>query len=154
MGFLHIHFALAGDGEQFKSVSKNAQSLANLSVLGWLDRFEIVDLLKLSHIGLVPCISVLDAMPNKPFEYLSAGLPILSSLQGEMEAIIGDHNIGYSYKSGDLDTFVKLVVKLASEERLRVLQSYNADKLFRSKFSSKIIYKAYADHVEEIAREK
>lgn len=154
MGFSHIHFALAGDGEQFESVSKNAQSLANLSLLGWLDKFEIVHLLKLSHIGLVPCMSVPDAMPNKPFEYLSASLPILSSLQGEMETIIADHNIGYSYKSGDLDTFVKLVVKLASEERLRVLQSHNAEKLFQSKFSSRIIYKAYADHVEEIAREK
>ena len=154
MGLSNIHFALAGDGQQFKSVLRNARSLPNVSLLGWLDRFEIFDLLNLSHIGLVPCLSVIDAMPNKPFEYLSAGLPILSSLEGEMEAIMTNHNIGCSYKSGDIDTFLKLIIKLSSDEKLRLQQSHNAIRLFRNKFSSKIIYAAYANHVEHIARKK
>ena len=154
MGFLNIHFAFAGDGEQFKTLVKSVQSLPNVSLLGWLDRFEIFDLLNLSHVGLVPCLSVVDAMPNNPFKYLSAGLPILSSLQGEMETIIGDHNIGFSYKSSDIDTFLKFILKLSCDEKLRLHQSQDAASLFRNKFSSKIVYEAYANHVESVASQK
>ncbi len=154
MGFKNIYFALAGDGEQFQSILSSTQSLSNVSILGWIDKFEIIDLLTMSHVGLVPCTSVVDAMPNKPFEYLSAGLPLLSSLEGEMETIIRDYHIGYSYRSGDLDTLVKLIIRLSSDESLRLQQSHNAVALYREKFTSKTIYEAYASHVEYIVHKK
>jgi glycosyltransferase involved in cell wall biosynthesis len=154
VGLLNIHFALAGDGLQFKVLSKKVRSLPNVTLLGWLDRFEISDLLNMSHVGLVPCISVVDAMPNKTFEYLSAGLPILSSLEGEMERIIADSNIGFSYRVGDIDAFCSWVRKLSFDEELRLQQSSNAKNLFHSRFSSTIVYGDYADYIENIGQKK
>jgi hypothetical protein len=69
-------------------------------------------------------------------------------------SFIGDHNIGFSYKSSDIDTFLKLILKLSSDEKLRLHQSQDAASLFHNKFSSKIIYEAYANHVESVASQK
>ena len=69
-------------------------------------------------------------------------------------SFIEDHYIGFSYKSSDIDTFLKLILKLSSDEKIRLHQSQDAASLFRNQFSSKIIYEAYANHVESVASQK
>jgi len=150
----NIHFVLAGNGQQYKTIARRIQRLSNVSLLGWLNKYEIYDLLRLSNIGLVPCRSVVDAMPNKLAEYFSAGLPILSSLEGEMQKIISDYNVGYSYKPGDEEAFCRLVMKLFADPKLRKLQSENALKLFKSKFNSKDIFNDYVSYIEQIYTNK
>lgn len=149
-----IRFVLAGDGQQTLAIKRRARSLPNLSLTGWLDSHEIRDLLAVSDVGLVPCSSVVDAMPNKAFEYLSAALPILSSLEGEMERIIATNDVGFSYRCGDLEGLCEVVVKLACDDTLRQRQSRNARDLFVRQFRADTIYDAYAIHVEEMAEKK
>jgi glycosyltransferase involved in cell wall biosynthesis len=53
-----------------------------LNELGFLGRDDIVELYKYSKAGLVtlhPIINYLDALPVKMFEYMAAGLPVISS---------------------------------------------------------------------------
>ena len=76
------------------------------------------------------------------------------SLKSEMVAIIRNHNIRCPCESRDRDTFLKLIVRLSCDEKLRLQQSHNATRLFRNKFGSKIIYDACANHVENIAAKK
>lgn len=148
----NIHFVLAGDGEQYKKISDRVAELGNVTLLGWIDKFDVFDLLRMSHVGLVACNSVEDAMPNKSAEYLAAGLPILSSLEGEMRNIIREHNVGYSYTASDPARMYDAVIKIASDEPGRRTQSQNAIKLYQSIFDSVNIYRSYADHIEAMGK--
>lgn len=153
-GYSDVHFALAGDGDQYEKISFLAKSLPSITLLGWLDKNEIDSLLDVTHVGLVPCNSVNDAAPNKPFEYFSAGIPVISSLKGEMEQLIAEKKVGYSYSCGDVETFSEYIILLSQNESLRKLLSENAVKLYESELKADVIYRAYAEHVESIANQK
>jgi glycosyltransferase involved in cell wall biosynthesis len=154
IGSLNIHFVLAGDGEQYEALSQRAKSLPNMTLTGWLDNDEIREILGLSHVGLVPCLHATGSLPNKPFEYLSAGLPILSSLEGEMAEIISTNDVGFSYRRNDILALCDHVINLATNDPLRQRQAANARALFMRKFRANAIYRDYANHVEQIVGRK
>ena len=149
-----IHFVLAGDGEQFHAVERRAAHVANITLTGWLAGEQIQGLLESSDVGLIPCNSLRDTMPNKIFEYLSFGLPVISSLLGEMEEMIRENDIGFSYAPGDRDALVGAVRALAREPGLRVRQSRNARAFFQRDFGASKTSASYADHVESVIRKR
>ena len=145
------HFVLAGDGDQFRSVLRRAKALPNVSLVGWLGGDDLRRVLKASHVGLAPCVSRPDTMPNKVFEYLAAGIPVISSLRGEMEQVLEETNTGLSYDPGDVETFCRHVGKLAREETLRRTMAINARELFLARFDAQDIYRGFVNHIEKVA---
>jgi glycosyltransferase involved in cell wall biosynthesis len=149
-----VHFILAGDGEQRAKLTELAQGLRNLSFTGWIKANEIGDLLSFSDVGLASCHSAVGTVPNKLFEYLAAGLPILSSLEGEAAEIIDRNEVGFSYRPGDLQRLRSHVLRLASDTDLRRRQSRNARSLYLRNFRANMISKNYARHLEEVVAAK
>lgn len=61
---------------------KNIPGWERVEYLGWLSRGQVVDLLSKARLGLVlfhPEPNHIDAQPNKLFEYMSAGIPVVAS---------------------------------------------------------------------------
>ena len=145
-----IQFVLAGQGPRRDAVARRVKGLRNVTMPGWLDYPAVTQLLAHSHVALAPWNSVRDAMPNKVFEYLAAGLPLLSSLAGEMEDVLAAWRAGYTYRPGDVDRLTALVEQLADDAGARGAMAAQARVLFRSRFQSSEIYAAYARHVEEV----
>lgn len=147
-----IHFVIAGDGEQHRMVMRRASTLPNVTLPGWLDKDEMDALLGLSSLGLVCCISVADTMPNKVFEYLASGLPLVSSLEGETERLIRDHDIGISYRAGDGSALAAAVRRLADDPECRRRQSANARRLFSARFDAAVLDREYVALVESVVK--
>lgn len=145
-----IRFTLAGDGQRANEVQALSAGLPNVSLPGWLDSTGIRNLLGRSSVGLVACRSDRDTVPNKPFEYISAGLPILSSLEGEMEDLISRHQLGFSYRAGDEEALYGLVLRLADDPDLRERLGENARKAYRHHFDGRRVYRDFAEHCERI----
>lgn len=145
-----VAFVLVGDGQQRETLRQRYAELPNLILTGWLDTREIAAVLAQSDVGLVPCRSLPDTVPNKPFEYLAAGLPLLSSLQGEMAEIIETHGLGLSYRAGDLGGFIQAVERICRDPQALSQWSANATKAFSEKFSASRIYPAFASHIERV----
>ncbi len=146
-----ISFVLVGDGHQRGTLCQKYAGLPNLILTGWLDTREIAAVLAHSQVGLVPCRSLPNTVPNKPFEYLAAGLPLISSLEGEMAEIIKSYGLGLSYRAGDLAGLIHAVGRVLQDPQALARWSANAAKAFREEFSGNQIYPAFADHVEMIA---
>ncbi|MBW2003734.1 MAG: glycosyltransferase family 4 protein [Deltaproteobacteria bacterium] len=149
-----ICFVLAGTGEYFDMIRKKASGLKNVMLSGWIGENEIKALLKKAYVGLVPCRSVENAMPNKPFEYLSVGLPLISSLEGEMAELINQHWLGLNYLPGDLEGLYDCIERLASDPALHDKMSLNALDFFNKYGDADKIYDEYAEHIERLVEHK
>ncbi|MEX0734736.1 MAG: glycosyltransferase family 4 protein [Steroidobacteraceae bacterium] len=151
-GLREAHFVLAGDGQQYDAVAEAAKALGNLTVTGWLSATETDRLMSFSQVGLAPIRQMPGCVPNKIFEYSAAGLPILSSLEGETAEILTRHGAGLTYSPDDREAFLSLVSRLATNERLRHEMAQNSASMFEREFQAVRIYDEYVRHVESIAR--
>ena len=147
-GRTNICFVIAGAGEKSDIIRKKAAGLQNVVLPGWIGEKEINALLKMGFAGLVPCRSVKNAMPNKPFEYLSTGLPLINSLEGEMADLIDQYKFGMNYLPGDLDGLCLCIERLADDADLHDEMSRNALDFFEKYGDADKIYDEYAEFIE------
>ncbi|MFM1813515.1 MAG: hypothetical protein RLZ98_210 [Pseudomonadota bacterium] len=121
---------------------------------GWRNAAEIRSLLQRSNFGMLPYPSTADfrmSLPNKVGEYLSAGLPIMTGLQGETHAFLKREGLGLFYAEGDCicirDCLSEIVADTGriSALRPRALAAYKAG------FDAATIYRSFCDHIEFLA---
>jgi len=149
-GRADILFYLAGVGEKYDRIKSKATSLPNVTLPGWIDAQKIHTLLNSAWAGIVPCKSVENAAPNKVFEYLSAGLPLVSSLQGEIADLIDTHQIGLNYEAGDAYSLYQCVKQLSDAPGVRNNMVAAAQQVFKQIGDADKIYNDYADHIENL----
>jgi len=145
-----VRFVLAGTGEQEAELRRRAADLPNTCLPGWISAGEIRALLRTAWAGVIPCRSVAGALPNKVFEYFSAGLPVVSSLEGEMADAISGRRLGLNYHAGDLAGLIRAIRTLLDDEPLRDAMAENAAAYFLEQGDADVIYDAYARHVEDL----
>lgn len=148
-----IRFLIAGNGDRFDEFAEQAAVLPNVFLLGWLDFLSVRAVLKLSTIGLAPYASdALMSLPNKPFEYMAAGLPLLSSLQGELEKLISESRIGLSYEGESPESLANRICWFVSHPDETSEMGARALMLFQKKFRNDMIYPNVAKFLERISR--
>lgn len=150
-GQSNVRFVFVGEGDMGRKLRTKAQGLDNIVFTGWFDRTSVAAVLNLSHAGLAPYDNPLISLPNKPYEYMAAGLPLLSSLHGELEDLILNKQIGLQYQAGNVDSLVQQIYWLATHPVERQAMGKRARKLFEERFRAGIIYPALAAHLELIA---
>jgi glycosyltransferase involved in cell wall biosynthesis len=143
-------FFLAGTGEQYERLKAEVADLPNVLLPGWIEASDIEKALFSSWAGIVPCNSVKNAAPNKVFEYLSAGLPLISSLEGEMADLIEHHAMGLNYRPGDAEGLYNCIQKLSTNSGLRSKMAANASRFYEEFGDADRIYAEYAEHVEKV----
>ncbi len=150
-------FVVCGHGDTFVHFSSVAEKAENVRLPGWIDKTRIFSLLQRSNVGLLAYPSSRNYrlnIPNKVGEYLSAGLPIVSSLQGRVEALLQEHKCGFSYDNGSPKSLATLLERLKTEPALLAECSTNARALFNRDFSATAVYSEMADHVEQVAGDR
>ena len=148
-----LQFVLCGDGDLRKRWERQATGLSNIVFPGWIDAAELKHLLSISSVGLAAYAAhAPQGLPNKIFEYMSAGLPVLSSLKGETATLLQDHDCGLTYVAGDKSSFLTQLRLLVGDGSLRRRMGTNARNLFQSQYSSASIYAdliRYLDHISQ-----
>lgn len=94
-----VRLSLAGrfSPPEYELILKETEGWENVDFLGWLDRDKIKSLLAEARVGLVtfhPTKNHIEAQPNKLFEYMAAGIPIIASDFPLWRNIIGENNCG------------------------------------------------------------
>ena len=147
-------FVIAGDGKYFNEVKKAAQNRGNIIIPGWINQEEINYLLSISSVGIIPCSEDISAFPNKAFTYLSAGLPVLSSVNGELKDLIQKHRFGLHFKPNDYHALAQLIAELYLKKETHSAMARKSNEMFSLLFDAEKVYEKFANHIEEVARGK
>ena len=153
-GMNELCFVIAGTGEQEQTIRRETRGLSNVILPGWIGSSEIQMLLSRGYAGLLACRSIEHALPNKTLEYLSAGLPVISSLEGEMADMIAKYKLGFNYSPGDLEGLCNAITVLASDQLLHDEMSINALAFFQKYGDANVIYTTFAKHIEAFVQSR
>ncbi len=112
-----VKLIICGLGEERGLIEDFARDCSQIIYPGWVDAAQIQALMELSSFGLLPYRPTFDfsrSLPNKVFEYLSGGLPIVTSLRGEIERLFDKFNCGRLYDVDSPASFQSVMASLLS----------------------------------------
>jgi len=150
-----IRFIICGSGVNLNYYKKISRDCNNIILPGWINEAQIWTLLRMSSVGLLPyqnSKSFIISLPNKSIEYLSAGLPIVSSLKGVLGELLRDYNCGTTYESENANDLTSKLIYLFNHPKILKEMSKNAYTLYKEKFVAEKVYNNLIDHLELIVK--
>ncbi|MCQ6960944.1 glycosyltransferase family 4 protein [Mucilaginibacter aquariorum] len=151
-----IVILLIGEGQQRSELVElsNKEDITTFKRLGLMPKTELVAYIQQAFASLVPLkgTPVLDtSSPNKFFESLAAGVPVIQNTQGWMKDFLNEHDVGFTLDPNNADQLAdKLIwmkdnpeaVSLMGEKALIVAKRF-FDKDFLSNKMLDILVKVY-----------
>lgn len=153
-GGRRFRFVLCGSGDMLPHYRKLAGDITSVVFPGWVGAAEIWTLMRIAQAGLAPYHNSIDfrsSLPNKSIEYLSAGLPLVSSLTGELERLLEEDGCGVTYVEGDAESLATTLVELYDHRAGLETMSANALALYQGKFTAERIYNELCGYLEDLA---
>lgn len=146
----NFEILICGEGDCIDALKNKLNNKNNVFFTGWIDYSQLIALKKLSIATLAPYRNTSDfqmSLPNKIIDSLYFGLPIITSLKGEVEIIIKKYNVGYFCDENF--TWHDQISSCLNDPIKRDLLSNNARKLFKDKFTSDIVYGEFVKFIEQ-----
>lgn len=147
-----FRFVLCGDGPMFSQVRDAADDMPNVILPGWVNTSDLSSILALADIAVAPYpADSLISLPNKLFEYLAQGLPVVTSLGSEFRGIIETAQCGAYFRPGDSSALAEALQLYRAKPETLLAQGRAAKNLWASTYSSSIIYPRMASWLEDLA---
>lgn len=154
--FNDVHFMMVGDGS-YRSTMENSIKEENVeeyfTFTGYIDPSKIPEVLSENHFGFVS-LSDHDifnrTLPAKIQSYMSYGIPILASANGEAPRIVDEASCGYSAQAGDFKALSELIISLKDIELTQLEKmSKNGYNYSSNKFNIEKIVKQFNKIMKE-----
>jgi glycosyltransferase involved in cell wall biosynthesis len=143
-----IQFVLCGNGTSLNHYKQMAAGIDPVFFPGWMDAPRIAALMEISSVGLAPYAkNTRMSLPNKPFEYFAGGLPVVSSIQGELKQVLADNDCGRTYDADSVDELCNILRELHDSEPRRKEMGRQARQVFEREFSVERISKKLEEHL-------
>ena len=136
----NIKFVLVGDGKLKPGLiaKANEQNLKNILFLDPLNKADLSKLMNTCNIGMQLLANIpafyYGTSPNKFFDYISAGLPVLNNYPGWISELITQNNCGIIVSPDNPVAFADSLIKLEQEKFKLPEMSVNAIKLAKHEF--------------------
>ncbi len=135
-----IKFVLVGGGKLKPALQKRAaeEGLGNVLFLDPMDKANLAQLMAGSDIGL-QCLANIPAFqygtsPNKFFDYIAAGLPVVNNYPGWVADMITEQKCGYVVPPDDPDAFADTLETAQMEKVELATKGERGLELARQKF--------------------
>jgi glycosyltransferase involved in cell wall biosynthesis len=135
-----FQFVVIGDGYALKELQSQVVKRHHESYvwwLGWIEHSSMLQYIKLARIGIIPNYvsrHTNTTIPNKIFDYMACGIPVVASNAIPMKRIIESENCGEVFKSGDSLSLSNAILKVrdstidyGSNGRAAIVNKYNWD---------------------------
>ena len=154
-----LKIVLVGDGQLKVELKKQAQQegLDNFIILDLMPKTELVALLQNSIVSLIPLASapLLDtSSPNKLFESLAAGVPVVQTTQGWIKDFLDQNNCGFTVKPDNPEELADLLIYLDANKSILNQQGANAKSTAQLFFGKDYLAKKMLDGLLSISNRK
>jgi glycosyltransferase involved in cell wall biosynthesis len=152
-GVRDVRFVLCGLGDTLDPFREQAKDLPSVVFPGWVDAAKIAALMANSKLGLVPYRPRLDfsrSIPNKAAEYLSAGLPILTCLDGLLSRTVEQYSLGYTYVTGNPDSLASRILEAKTNRENLNSRKETCLSFFNREFRADIVFGKYQAAIESL----
>lgn len=147
-----IIFKIAGVGPQESVIKDYISNHNNLEYLGRLAKDDLLKQYYLSDLGLTQHkIGASQSVTYKLFDLLSNGLPILNSLDSEMNSIIVDNKVGLFNQPGDFEKLADNIKFFYNNREVLEEFKLNSIKLTEKLGDTKVVYANMVKFLEEIS---
>lgn len=136
-----IRIALVGQGREKPKLIANAKErrLDNILFLDPVPKTRLAGLMAGSDLGLQVLRNVpafyFGTSPNKFFDYISAGLPVLNNYPGWLAGLIGESDCGFAVPPNDSSAFADALIEAAENRDALRLKGINARELAKNRFA-------------------
>ena len=137
-----IHIVLIGDGKCKPELERKILnlSLKNCHLLPFMPKHTLARILRESvHVGLMVLSDVpafyRGTSPNKFFDYLASGLPIINNYPGWIADLISEYNAGIVVEPRNPHAFAQALINLADNHQLTLTAGLNSRSLAEKMFS-------------------
>jgi glycosyltransferase involved in cell wall biosynthesis len=143
-----LQFVLSGSGGSEETLKSAASGLPNVVFTGWLNGTGLAAMRQVAALGLAAYSArAPQSLPNKIFEYMSGGLPILSSLRGECARFLKLHQCGATYSS--TAELIEHIGSFRANPQKWAEMGAKGRAAFLKEYDSSVIYPRMADYIEE-----
>jgi glycosyltransferase involved in cell wall biosynthesis len=152
-----IRVVICGAGPRLAWLQKMSRIYPQLLVPGYVGSDAIEAVMPYANGGLLLYPSRKDlssSYPNKIGEYLSAGLPIISTLGGISAELLISRRCGIVVKNHDAKNFAVAMSRLAKKDDEWQILSSNAIQTFHDKFDAKTNYAKMSNFLIDISNFK
>jgi len=146
-------FVICGRGGSELEIRNLMANIPNVVFPGWIDLPKIVSLAQSAVAALIPYKNIENFtlnIPNKIVDALALGLPIISTLDGEVGALIRENRIGHCEPGVDGERLAKEMERMLRFPESTKDAGERAKKIYRDRFDFDIVYGSLADRIEAI----
>ena len=155
LGEEKIKLLLIGDGK-LKSDLRNRAELESLDNIIFKDpvpKYELAKILKRADLGMQILANVpafyYGTSPNKFFDYIAAGLPVLNNYPGWLAELISMHECGYAIEPDNPQIFANALIDAKNNKSKLKILGENARSLAKSDFDRSILSSNWVQWVIE-----
>jgi len=148
-------FVIAGDGPAADDLKKRISHLQNVTMPGWISAAQSHVLATRSAFMLAPVKDLEDfkmSVPNKFYDAMAHGLPIVTSISGEAKYLIEQNQIGICYDIHGAKSLTSAILQIEDGTKELKVMSRNSLNLYRAKFEFKESYSDLVKHLEQISK--
>lgn len=151
-----IKLVFIGDGKMKSHLIErtNKEELYNCLFHPSVSKKELNRIMSSVHIGLMVLANIpafyYGTSPNKFFDYVSAGLPVLNNYPGWLADMIIQNNLGVVVPPDDAESFAKGLIELIDNENLMEQQQVNTRKFAEENFSREKLSNEFVSFLERV----
>jgi glycosyltransferase involved in cell wall biosynthesis len=153
-----IKLLLIGQGQLKPALQERAQrdGLDNVIFHAPVNKAKLAGLMNATDIGLQILANVpafyYGTSPNKFFDYIAAGIPVLNNYPGWLAGIIARANCGFAIPPADPKAFADALEKAAADKAALRIMGENSRNLARAEFSRHKLADQWVDVIEALAK--
>ncbi|WP_424992284.1 glycosyltransferase [Oceaniradius stylonematis] len=149
-----FRMVICGKGDLEDHIRSRTARMEHAHFAGWRGAADLKALMNRSTFGVLPYARTPDFrrhFVNKVGEYLAAGLPIMTGLDGLTGDLLERTGLGIPYEVGNPESVARAIeTAVADKEQLRSLKD-DARDVYMDMFDPDVIYGQFCDYLEELA---
>lgn len=152
----NILFHIVGDGSEYDNINHliDQYKLTNVRVYGRKPLTEMPKLYSMADAMIISLAShdvISYTIPNKLQSYLAMGKPIIGSIDGQVNKIIQENNIGFTSNSENAEKLAENILQFSNLDRKQISElKRNSLRLYNENFSKDKFYYRLKELMEEV----